>query len=195
MYDRIIKRLIDIMISMVLIPFILVLLLPIALLIKLEDRGDVFYNGERYGRNMRKFKMFKFRSMRMNAPDIRNEDGTTFNSEKDNRLTRIGSFIRKTSIDEIPQIFNVFLGDMSFVGPRPSPMGNESTYSDFIKKKFNVRPGITGYNQALKRNSATLEERYKNDVYYAEHVSFFLDMKIILMTVKSVLLRKNIYNS
>lgn len=195
MYDRIIKRFIDIIISLMLSPFILVLVLPIALLIKLEDRGDIFYNGERYGRNMRKFKMFKFRSMRMNAPDIRNADGTTFNSEKDNRLTRIGSFLRKTSIDELPQIFNVLLGDMSFVGPRPSPMGNESTYSDFIKRKFEVRPGITGYNQALKRNSATLEERYKNDVYYAEHVSFFLDMKIILMTAKSVLLRKNIYNS
>ena len=102
--------------------------------------------------------------------------------------------MRKTSIDELPQIFNVLLGDMSFIGPRPSPMGNEKTYTDFVKKKFNVRPGITGYNQALKRNSATLEERYKNDVYYAEHVSFLLDAKIVLMTIKTVLLRRNIYN-
>ena len=138
--------------------------------------------------------MFKYRTMRMNSPDIRNIDGTTFNSEKDFRLTKIGSFLRKTSIDELPQIFNVLLGDMSFIGPRPSPMGNEKTYTDFVKKKFNVRPGITGYNQALKRNSATLEERYKNDVYYAEHVSFLLDAKIVLMTIKTVLLRRNIYN-
>ena len=84
---------------------------------------------------------------------------------------------------------------MSFIGPRPSPMGNEATYTDFVKKKFQVRPGITGYNQALKRNSATLDERYKNDVYYAEHVSFGLDVKIIFMTIKSVLKRENIYRA
>ena len=166
-----------------------------ALFIKLEDHGDVFYNEERYGSNMKKFKMFKFRSMKMNAPDVRNADGTTFNSEKDVRLTKIGGFLRKTSIDELPQIFNVLLGDMSFVGPRPSPMGNENTYTDFIRKKFGVRPGITGYNQALKRNSATLEERYRNDVYYAEHVSFLLDCRIIIMTLKSVLRRENVYKN
>lgn len=193
MYNKILKRLIDIVISLMLIPLVLVLMIPIALFIKLEDHGDVFYNAERYGRNMRKFRMFKFRSMKMNAPDIRNADGTTFNSEKDIRLTRIGSFLRKTSIDELPQILNVFLGDMSFVGPRPSPMGNERTYTDFVKKKFDVRPGITGYNQALLRNSATLEERYKNDIYYAENLSFLLDCKIIYMTLRSVLCRENVY--
>lgn len=195
MYNKILKRLIDIVISLMLIPLVLVLMLPIALLIKLEDHGDIFYNAERYGRNMRKFRMFKFRSMKMNAPDIRNADGTTFNSEKDIRLTRIGSFLRKTSIDELPQILNVFLGDMSFVGPRPSPMGNERTYTDFVKKKFDVRPGITGYNQALLRNSATLEERYKNDIYYAENLSFLLDCKIICMTLKSVLCKENVYKN
>ena len=157
--------------------------------------NNVGYNAERYGCNMKKFKMFKFRSMKMNAPDVRNADGTTFNSEKDVRLTKIGGFLRKTSIDELPQIFNVLLGDMSFVGPRPSPMGNENTYTDFIRKKFGVRPGITGYNQALKRNSATLEERYRNDVYYAEHVSFLLDCRIIIMTLKSVLRRENVYKN
>ncbi|WP_291537139.1 sugar transferase [Bacteroides sp.] len=195
MYNKILKRLIDIVISLMLIPLVLVLMIPIALFIKLEDHGDVFYNAERYGLNMRKFRMFKFRSMKMNAPDIRNADGTTFNSEKDIRLTRIGSFLRKTSIDELPQILNVFLGDMSFVGPRPSPMGNERTYTDFVKKKFDVRPGITGYNQALLRNSATLEERYKNDIYYAENLSFLLDCKIIYMTLRSVLCRENVYKN
>ena len=144
---------------------------------------------------MKKFKMIKFRTMKMNAPDIRNKDGSTYNSAKDPRLTKIGALLRKTSVDELPQVFNVLFGDMSFVGPRPSPMGNEKTYTSFIKKKFRVRPGITGYNQALLRNSATLEERYKNDVYYAENVSFFLDVKIIFMTAVSVLKKKNIYNS
>lgn len=133
--------------------------------------------------------------MKMNAKDIRNADGTTYNSAKDDRQTKVGRFLRKTSIDELPQFINVLKGDMSLVGPRPSPMGNEHTYTDFVKRKFKVRPGITGYNQALLRNSATLEERYKNDVYYAEHVSLFFDIKIIVMTVKGVLGRKNIYNS
>lgn len=194
-YKKCIKRLFDIIVSLFALPFLLVLGIPIAIAIKLEDGGSVFFLGPRYGKDMKKFVMFKFRSMKMNAADIRNEDGSTFNSASDDRQTKIGKVLRKTSLDEIPQFLNVLLGDMSFIGPRPSPMGNEATYTDFVKKKFQVRPGITGYNQALKRNSATLEERYSNDVFYAEHVSFLLDLKIIFMTIKSVLLRKNIYNS
>ncbi len=194
-YRSYVKRLFDILISIIALPFIALIGIPIAIAIKVEDGGSIFFLGPRYGKDMKKFKMFKFRSMKMNAKDIRNADGTTYNSENDDRQTRIGRILRKTSLDELPQFINVLIGDMSFIGPRPSPMGNEATYTDFIKKKFMVRPGITGLNQAVKRNSATLEERYKNDVYYAEHVSFGLDVKIIFMTIKSVLLRKNIYNS
>ena len=195
LYKKYIKRILDIIISLIALPFVLIVGLPIAIAIKAEDGGTVFYLGERYGKNMKKFSMFKFRSMKMNAKDIRNADGSTFNSDTDYRQTKVGRILRKTSLDELPQFINVLFGDMSFIGPRPSPMGNEATYTDFIKKKFRVRPGITGLNQALKRNSATLEERYRNDVYYTEHVSFFLDVKILLMTIKSVILRKNIYNS
>lgn len=195
MYKKFIKRLLDILISLIILPVVLVITIPVATLIKIEDGGSVFYCGERYGKNMKKFKMFKFRTMKMNAPDIRNADGSTYNSADDNRLTKIGSFLRKTSIDELPQLFNVLLGDMSFIGPRPSPMGNESTYDAFVMKKFQVRPGLTGYNQALKRNSATLEERYKNDVYYTENVSFLLDVKIVGMTVITVLKGSNVYHS
>lgn len=193
MYDKYIKRAIDIILSVILLPFVFLVGIPISIAIKLEDGGSIFYLGPRYGKNMRKFPMFKFRSMKMNAADIRNSDGSTYNSDTDDRQTKVGKVLRKTSLDELPQCINVLAGDMSFVGPRPSPMGNEATYTKFIKKKFRVRPGITGLNQALKRNSATMEERYKNDVYYAEHVSLLLDIKIILMTVKNVLLRKNIY--
>lgn len=195
MYEKCVKRIIDIILSLIAAPFLLLLTVPIGILIKKEDGGTVFFCGERYGKNMKKFCMIKFRTMKMNAPDIRNADGSTYNSAKDDRQTKIGAFLRKTSIDELPQIFNVFLGDMSLVGPRPSPIGNEKTYNDFVMKKFNVRPGLTGYNQALLRNSASMEERYKNDVYYAEHVSFALDIKLVLLTVKAVLFRKNIYNS
>lgn len=195
LYRNYTKRILDILISLIALPFVLIIGIPVAIAIKAEDGGSIFFLGPRYGKNMKKFSMFKFRSMKMNAADIRNADGSTYNSASDDRQTRVGKFLRKTSLDELPQFLNVLIGDMSFIGPRPSPMGNESTYTDFVKKKFQVRPGITGYNQALKRNSATMEERYKNDVYYAEHVSFGLDVKIIFMTIKSVLLRKNIYNS
>lgn len=195
MYRAFFKRFFDILLSIIAMPFILLVGIPIAIAVKAEDGGTVFFKGPRYGRNMKKFAILKFRSMKMNAEDIRNADGSTFNSAEDSRQTKVGRFLRKTSLDELPQFFNVLKGDMSFIGPRPSPMGNEATYTDFVMKKFAVRPGITGYNQALKRNSATMEERYKNDVYYAEHVSFILDMKIIFWTIKSVVLRKNIYNS
>ncbi len=195
LYRNVLKRLLDILLSLIALPFVAIVGIPIAIAVNREDGGPVFYKSQRYGKDMKKFSMLKFRSMKVNARDIRNADGTTYNSENDDRQTRIGKLLRKTSLDELPQFVNVLKGDMSFIGPRPSPMGNEATYSDFVKKKFRVRPGITGYNQALKRNSATLEERYQNDVFYAENVSFPLDVKIIFMTIKSVLLRKNIYHS
>ena len=194
-YRNVVKRLLDLLFSLIALPFVAIVGIPIAFAVKREDGGPVFYRSLRYGKDMKKFDMLKFRSMKVNAKDIRNEDGTTFNSANDERQTRIGKLLRKTSLDELPQVVNVLKGDMSLIGPRPSPMGNEATYTDFVKKKFAVRPGITGYNQALKRNSATLEERYKNDVFYAENVSFPLDVKIILMTIVSVLKRKNIYRS
>lgn len=195
LYKNCLKRLLDIMLSLLALPFVAIVGIPIAIAVKREDGGPVFYRSLRYGKDMKKFSMLKFRSMKVNAKDIRNQDGTTYNSENDERQTRIGRLLRKTSLDELPQFVNVLKGDMSFIGPRPSPMGNEATYTDFVKKKFRVRPGITGYNQALKRNSATLEERYQNDVFYAENVSFPLDVKIILMTIVSVVKRKNIYRS
>ena len=195
LYKNCLKRLLDILLSLLALPFVAIVGIPIAIAVKREDGGPVFYRSLRYGKDMKKFSMLKFRSMKVNAKDIRNQDGTTYNSENDERQTRIGRLLRKTSLDELPQFVNVLKGDMSFIGPRPSPMGNEATYTDFVKKKFRVRPGITGYNQALKRNSATLEERYQNDVFYAENVSFPLDVKIILMTIVSVVKRKNIYRA
>lgn len=194
-YRDYIKRGIDICISLVAMVFVIIVGIPIAIAIKVEDGGSVLYGGLRYGKDMKEFSMYKFRSMKENVADIRNTDGTTFNAPDDPRLTKVGQFIRRTSLDEFPQFYNVLKGDMSFIGPRPSPMGNEGTYTDFIKKKFLVKPGITGYNQALLRNKATLEERYKNDVYYAENISFVLDIKIVIMTIVSVFKGKNIYNS
>ncbi|MEI5989598.1 sugar transferase [Enterococcus crotali] len=192
MYQFFIKRIFDILISVILLPFICLICFIFAIAIKLEDGGSIFYNAERLGKNMKRFKMFKLRTMKENAPDIRNVDGSTFNSSDDYRVTKIGLILRKTSIDELPQLVNVLLGDMSLVGPRPSPLGNEHRYSKEFKMKFEVQPGITGLNQALLRNAASMDERMKNDVYYVENMSFFLDFKIILLTIFSVIKRKNI---
>lgn len=192
MYHYGIKRLLDIIIAILLLPILLIMTLPIALLIKLEDGGPVFYNAPRLGKNMKEFKMYKFRSMIVNAPDIRNEDGTTFNSDDDPRVTKVGKVLRKTSIDELPQILNVLKGDMSFVGPRPSPLGNKDLYPKEYFRKFDVKPGITGYNQAILRNKSTMEQRIKNDLYYVENLSLIFDLKIILLTFVSVLKFKNI---
>jgi len=195
MYRYFIKRLLDVILALILLPIVLVIIIPVSIAIKIEDGGPVFYNGPRLGKNMKQFTMYKLRSMKVNAPDIRNEDGTTFNSNDDPRVTKVGKFIRKTSIDELPQIFNVLKGEMSFIGPRPSPLGDKSIYPKEFFKKFDVLPGITGYNQALLRNNATMEERIANDSYYVDNISFRLDMKILFMTIGNVVFSKNIYRN
>jgi len=137
--------------------------------------------------------MYKFRSMKVNAPDLRNEDGSTFNSENDLRLTKIGKVLRKTSLDELPQIINVLIGEMSFVGPRPDLPEHITYYTNSEIKKLRVKPGITGYNQAFYRNSIEWKERLKNDVYYSENLSLFFDLKILMFTVINVFNKKGIY--
>ena len=120
MYKMFFKRAIDILLSLIALPFVLLVVAIMAVFIYLEDRGPVFYNATRRGRNGKNFKMFKLRSMYVNSPDLKNADGSTFNSDKDPRVTKVGRFMRKTSVDELPQILNVLIGDMSFVGPRPT---------------------------------------------------------------------------
>jgi lipopolysaccharide/colanic/teichoic acid biosynthesis glycosyltransferase len=195
MYRSYIKRIIDFIIASLIFPLFLVLYISIAILIKLDDGGPIFYCGSRVGKGLKKFKMYKFRSMVINAPDIRNEDGSTYNERDDRRQTRIGRFLRKTSIDEIPQILNVIKGDMSIIGPRPSPTGNMHLYSKNYLKKFSVRPGITGYTQAYFRNNASVEEKKRSDVYYVENLTFKLDFKILLKTISTVLKREGLYTN
>ena len=147
------------------------------------------------GKDGRIYKMFKLRSMYMNAPDIRNADGSTFNADKDPRVTPIGHFIRKTSLDEFPQFLNVLIGDMSFVGPRPSLTTTPySEYNEIRRKRVSVKPGVSGYAQAYFRNSISQDEKFRWDAYYADHISLWMDIKVLLMTVRSVLWRENINN-
>ncbi len=167
----------------------------VGIIIKIDDNGPVIYRSRRLGKDYKEFDMYKFRSMIVNAPDIRNADGRTYNSSDDFRMTKVGRVIRKTSIDEIPQIINVLKGEMSLVGPRPSPTGNVHLYSEDYKKKFQVKPGITGYSQAYLRNAATIEEECQKNIEYIKGISFALDMKIILKTARTVLLREGVFDS
>lgn len=195
MYRKFVKRLLGLLISILSLPFFAVLFVVVAPIIYFEDKGPVFYSASRLGKDGRIFKMYKFRSMKVNAPDLRNEDGTTYNSEDDPRVTRIGKILRKTSLDEIPQLLNVLKGDMSWIGPRPDLPDAIDVYTAEDKKKLLVRPGITGYSQAYYRNSAAFSEKMKGDVYYAENVSFMLDVKVIGKTVTTVLKRDNLYRN
>lgn len=192
MYKKYLKRLFDIIFSLILLPFLLPVIVICALFIKIEDRGPVFYHGERLGKDQKTFKMYKLRSMKVNAPDMRNEDGSTFNSEDDPRLTKVGKFIRKTSIDELPQVINVLIGDMSFIGPRPDLPEALDFYNEEEIHKLDVKPGITGYNQAYFRNSIAQSEKFRNDIFYVNNISVIFDIKIILTTIISVIRRKNI---
>ena len=139
--------------------------------------------------------MYKFRSMKVNAPDIRLADGSTYNGKDDPRVTKVGRFIRETSIDELPQIFNILLGQMSFIGPRPDPPDWMERYPEESLRFLNVKPGITGYSQAYYRNSADSMEKIWNDVYYADNISLALDIKIIFKTIAVVFKRENIYRT
>lgn len=196
MIYRFFKRLFDIILSLIALPFVLLIILIFAPIIYFTDKGPVFYNAPRLGRKGKVFKMYKLRSMKVNSPNLRNADGSTYNAANDPRVTKVGRFMRKTSIDEIPQFLNVLKGDMSFIGPRAHLTTNYKGY-DLLdephKRRLDVRPGITGYSQAYYRNSATSAQKMENDVYYVEHISFALDVKIIFKTVISVLKRENIY--
>jgi undecaprenyl phosphate N,N'-diacetylbacillosamine 1-phosphate transferase len=193
MYKHFFKRLIDFLISLLALPFVLLTIIIFGPIIFLTDRGPIFYCGERIGKNGKPFKMIKFRSMKVNAPDIRLEDGSTFNGENDPRVTKIGKFLRKTSIDELPQFLNVLVGQMSIIGPRPDPLDWLDRYPDDIKVFLTVRPGITGYSQAYFRNSADGYEKMQNDAYYAKNLSFGLDVKIFFKTIVTVFKQENIY--
>jgi len=183
----------DIFLAITLLPFLLLLTLILGPLIYLEDRGSPFYVSERLGKDGKVFKMYKFRTMKVNSPDIRNADGTTFNARNDPRLTRIGAFLRSSSLDELPQIINILKNEMSFIGPRPDLPEHIRLYNKEESMKLQVLPGITGYNQAYFRNSVDFRQRLKNDLYYVRNLSFCLDLKILIRTIETVVRKRGIY--
>ena len=192
MYVHFFKRLVDIVIGLCALPFVVITLVIIAPFIYFEDKGPIFYKAKRIGKKGDVFEMFKFRSMKVNAPDIRMANGDTYNGDDDPRVTKIGRFMRKTSVDEIPQFLNVLNGTMSFIGPRPDTPDFLHVYEEKYPSVLTIKPGITGYNQAYFRNSIDGAEKMRNDNYYAAHLTFWMDVKIMFKTVKTVLFRENV---
>lgn len=195
MYKHFFKRLIDFIIALIALPFVLLLCIFVWIAIKLDDGGPLFHMASRIGKDGRIFKMFKFRSMIVNAPDLRMEDGSTYNAEDDPRVTKVGRFLRKTSLDEIPQLINVLIGDMALIGPRPDSAFYLDHYTLEERVILTVRPGITGWNQAINRNSVGTKEKLQADIYYVEHLSFLFDLKVIFLTFKTVLSHKDVYRA
>lgn len=196
MYEKYFKRLLDLFISILAFPLFAIVFIIFAPLIKFEDGGSVFYKAKRRGKDGCIFEMYKLRSMKMNAPDIRNKDNSTYNSPDDPRITKVGNVIRKTSIDETAQILNVIKGDMSIIGPRPITIDKPiNEYDKKRKLRLKVKPGITGYQQAYYRNSISQEEKFVMDAEYALNISFIFDLKIFFKTIDTVFSKKNIYNA
>ena len=194
-YQIVFKRFIDILLCILVLPVVMLVTIPIAAAIKIEDGGPVFYKSRRLGKGFTEFDMLKFRSMKVNAPDLRNDDGSTYNSPSDSRVTHVGYFLRETSLDELPQFFNVLLGHMSILGPRPGDVESKDTYEEDEKDKLLIRPGISGYTQAYYRNSIRVREKRLYDAWYAHNVSLWLDIKILFKTVATVLKKDNIYTN
>lgn len=187
-----VKNIFDKVGGVILFILLLPLLLIIGLIIKAEDGGKIFFLQKRLGKNKKIFKIYKFRTMKENAPDIRLKDGSTFNSANDPRVTKIGKLLRRTSLDELAQIINIIKGEMSFIGPRPDLPDHLKLYEGEEFKKLLVKPGITGYAQINGRNDLPWKERFRYDIYYAENWSILLDVKIILKTISIIFSGKGV---
>ena len=189
------KRIIDIIGSLVGLVFLSPVFLVIALLIKMDSLGPVFFVQDRLGLRGKTFRIIKFRTMVMNAENI--GDGLRVSSESDPRITRVGRVLRATSLDELPQLINVLKGDMSLVGPRPPatyhPYNGFESYPEWAKKRFEMRPGMTGLAQVMVRNSASWDERIRLDLQYIESFALHEDLRLLLLTVRKVFQRQSIY--
>jgi lipopolysaccharide/colanic/teichoic acid biosynthesis glycosyltransferase len=186
------KRLLDVILS----GLSMLVLLPVgcacALAVLLTSRGPVIYKAQRMGKNGRPFPLYKFRSMIVGAPDWRNSDGSAFTSDRDPRVTPVGRFLRQTSLDELPQLWNVLRGDMSLVGPRPDQVDQIRYYTEAEKVKLAVKPGITGLAQISGRNSIAWETRKVLDAEYVKRQSFLLDLVILCKTIPYILKREGV---
>jgi lipopolysaccharide/colanic/teichoic acid biosynthesis glycosyltransferase len=197
-YERV-KRILDVMLCVMMLPAAVLLMGVCALAIWLDDPGPVVFAQYRTGRGGRRFKMLKFRSMVQNAHDLKAElahlnehSGPDFKITDDPRVTRVGRFLRKTSLDELPQIINVLKGEMSLVGPRPTSFAMD-TYSLWHTERLEVVPGITGLWQVNGRGDVDFDDRVRLDIEYVETRSLLLDLKILVQTVLAVFRQRGAY--
>lgn len=187
MYKLFFKRLLDILISGIVLLCVGWFLVLVAIFLHFANKGaGAFFLQERPGKDEKIFKVIKFKTM----TDERNADGNLLPDEK--RLTKVGRFVRSTSIDELPQLINVFKGDMSLIGPRPLLVQYLPLYDDEQKRRHEVRPGISGWAQCHGRNAISWKEKFKLDVWYVDHCTLWTDIKVIFITIKNVILRKDI---
>lgn len=193
-YVSFFKRILGLIFSLAGFIILIPIFLIISILIKLTSKGPIFFKQERIGKNGKVFNMYKFRTMIVNAENI--GDGIRVRSKNDPRITKIGKILRRTSLDELPQLINVIKGDMSLVGPRPPvtyhPYNGYNNYPENAKKRFIVRPGLTGLSQIKYRNGVSWDKRIEIDIKYTENISFLQDIKIILATIKIVFKPVNI---
>ena len=186
MYKLFFKRFFDFILSLIAIIMLSPVYLIVIVLVRIKLGSPVFFTQKRPGKDEKTFKMYKFRTM-TNEVD---ENGNLLPDDK--RLTKFGKLLRSTSLDELPELFNILKGDMSIVGPRPLLVRYLPLYNEYQKHRHDARPGFTGWAQCNGRNSISWEEKFDLDVYYVNHITFLLDVKIIFKTVKTVLCREGI---
>ena len=187
MYKNYIKRIIDLLLAAIGFLIISPVFLLLWLLLAVANKGaGAFFTQPRPGKNERIFRVIKFKTM----TDERDSEGNLLPDAE--RLTKIGKFVRSTSLDEIPQLLNVIKGDMSLIGPRPLLVQYLPLYDEKQKRRHEIRPGITGWAQVNGRNAISWEEKFELDVWYVEHVSFLLDIQILFLTIKKVFVREGI---
>lgn len=186
MYKQIIKRLLDLIFAIITLVFFLPLILLITITLLVANKGEPFFVQRRVGENEKIFKIFKFKTMN----NFKTQTGELLPDAQ--RLTGIGRLLRQTSLDELPQLYNVIIGTMSFVGPRPLLIEYLPLYNKFQKQRHKVKPGITGWAQINGRNMLSWQDKFNYDVWYVENLSFFLDFKILAQTILKVIQRKDI---
>lgn len=192
-FERTTKRCIDLIVALVALVMLTPLLILIAIAIRLFSPGKILFRQPRLTRGSRPFTFYKFRTMIENAPDIRNADGSTFNAEKDPRVTAVGRILRQTSLDELPQLLNIISGTMTLVGPRPDLADQSQYYREDEWRKNLVKPGITGLAQINGRNSISWAARKQLDLEYVEKQSLRLDLRILFLTFPYVFKRRDVF--
>lgn len=185
MYKNVIKRISDFILALILLIIAAIPMLIVAMCIKIEDKGPIIYKSKRVGKNCKIFNVYKFRSMKVKRQELHS------NLSHEQMVTKVGKVIRKTSLDELPQLINILKGEMSFIGPRPWIPEYYDWFTDEQKRRSNVLPGISGLAQVKGRNGISIFKKIEYDLYYVEHISMWLDIKIVFETIVQVFKKTN----